>query len=187
MKFLILYATTEGHTHKVADFAANRLKARGDSVTVVDAAQAPWDLKPNDFDAAILAASLHDGRYQTQMIDFARKHREQLNQMPSTFLSVSLSAAGRDPDDLTNAAICADFFRKETGWANGDVYHVAGAIRFGEYDFFKRWIMKIIAWERSLDVTGIQELELTDWEALAKAVDSFRNRAAEQQPAAPAA
>lgn len=187
MKFLVFYSTTEGHTHKVADFAADRLKARGDSVTVVDAAQTPWDLRPDDFDAAILAASIHDGFYQTTMVDFARKHHERLNRMPSAFLSVSLSAAGRDPDDLSNAAICADMFRKDTGWTGGETHHIAGSFRFSEYDFFKRWVMKIIAWERSLPVAGVQELELTDWDALAKIVDAFRAKAAAQQPAAPAA
>ena len=186
MKVLILYGTTEGQTRKIAEFVANRLRDRGDAVTLTDAADAPWDLRPSDFEAAILAGSLHAGIYQSSLIHFARKHHEQLKGMRALFLSVSLSAAGKDPDELKGIAVCADRFRNETGWTNAEVHHVAGAFRFAEYDFFKRWVMKIIAWERNLQTGGVVELELTDWDGLAKIVDDFRKRAADPLPASAA-
>lgn len=185
MKVLILYGTTEGQTHKIAGFAADRLKRLGDAVTIVDTAAAPPDLRPDNFDAAILAASLHNGVYQRPFVDFVRAHHRGLNRLPTAFFSVSLSAAGREPDDLKHAATCVDFFRNETGWT-GNAHHIAGAFRFSEYDFFKRWMMKIIAWERSLPVAGIQELELTDWDALGRIVDAFHEQIS-RRPAVPAA
>jgi menaquinone-dependent protoporphyrinogen oxidase len=177
MKILVLYCTTEGQTRKIAEFISNRLKQQGENVTLTEAAEAPWDLRPNEYDAAILAASLHAGVYQEPLIKFARTHNARLNQMPSAFLSVSLSAAGREPEELKGIAACADRFRQETGWAPTEVHHVAGAFRFTEYDFFKRWVMRLIAWEKGVKIGPSQELELTDWDGLAKIADDFRTRA----------
>jgi menaquinone-dependent protoporphyrinogen oxidase len=178
MKILVLYGTTEGQTRKIADFVTTRLKARGDVVAMIDATDVPEDLQLQDYDAAILAASLHVGVYQQPLIHFAKKHADALNKIPTAFLSVSLSAAGKDPEDVKGMAACADLFVKETGWKPGEVDHVAGAFRFTEYDFFKRWMMKVIAWERGMKISGVIELELTDWEALARLVDAFHERAA---------
>lgn len=178
MKIIVLYGTTEGQTRKIADFVTTRLKNRGDVVAMIDATDVPADLLLQDYDAAILAASLHVGAYQQPLAHFARKHAAALNAMPTVFLSVSLSAAGKDPEDLKSIAACADLLQKETGWTPGEVSHVAGAFRFAEYDFFKRWMMKVIAWERGMRTSGVIELELTDWDALGRIVDAFHERAA---------
>ncbi len=182
MKTLVLYGTTEGQTRKIAEFVANRLKQRRDNVTLAHVADAPSDLRPDDYDAAILAASLHAGIYQEPLIKFARAHQERLNLMPSMFLSVSLSAAGKEPEELRGIAECAERFKRETGWA-AEVHHVAGAFRFTEYDFFKRWVMRLIAWEKGVKIGPSQELELTDWDALAEIADDFRTRAASPRKA----
>ena len=184
MKILILYGTTEGQTRKIADFVTTRLKQRGDVVALIDAADVPWDMRPDDYDAAVLAGSVHAGVYQTPLIHFARKHHEALNRMPTAFLSISLSAAGKDPDDLKGMVVCADMFKKETGWTPGSIHHIAGAFRFAEYDFFKRWMMKVIAWERGVKIGGALELELTDWDAVAKVAEDFHERASRQRSAA---
>ena len=183
MKVLVLYGTTEGQTRKIADFVTTKLKQRGDIVTMIDAADVPWDLRPKDYDAAILAGSLHAGVYQTPLIHFARKFHETLNKMPTAFFSVSLSAAGKDADDLKGVAVCADLFVKETGWKPGEINHIAGAFKFADYDFFKRWMMKVIAWERGITIGGAAELELTDWDALAKTAEQFHERASKAKPA----
>jgi|CXWL01.1.fsa_nt_gi menaquinone-dependent protoporphyrinogen oxidase len=178
MRFLVLYGTTEGQTRKIADFVTTKLKDRGDIVAMIDAADVPGDFQLQDYAAAILAGSLHAGVYQTPLLHFARKHHEALNKIPTAFLSVSLSAAGKDPDDLKGMATCADQFQKESGWKPGEVHHIAGAFRFAEYDFFKHWMMKVIAWERGMKTSGVVELELTDWDGLREIVGSFHERAA---------
>jgi len=178
MKILMLYATTEGQTRKIAEFVAAKLKSYGDTVALHDATAADGiDLR--DFDAAILAASLHAGHYQQPLIHFARANSTWLNQLPSAFISVSLSAAGTDPEELKGIATCAGLFLNETGWTNAEVHHVAGAFRFAEYDYFKRWVMKLIAWEKSVKVEPGKDLELTNWDKLAATVDAFRARVAD--------
>ncbi len=172
MKILVLYGTTEGQTRKVAEYIAGALQ--DDDVMLVDAVDAPRDLDLASFDAAILAGSLHAHHYQHPLIAFARHHRDRLNQIRSLFVSVSLTAAGHDPDDREGLATCAEAFVADTGWTPGQILHVAGAFRFTEYDFFKGWVMRLIAKEKKVEVDPHRDLELTDWPALTKDIKAFR-------------
>lgn len=174
MKTLILYATTEGQTRKIAEFIADKLKAAGDDVTLLDAADTKRTPDPAGYDIAILAASIHIGRYQSSIVHAARDHHERLNRMSSLFVSVSLAAAGTDPDDLAGIAECAAKFQAETGWREAQVLHVAGAFRFTEYDFFKSWAMRSIARSKHVSVKAGEDLELTNWDKLAREVHDFR-------------
>jgi menaquinone-dependent protoporphyrinogen oxidase len=178
MNVLMLYGTTEGQTQKVAGFVADRLRQLGDEVTVMDASTVEWDFWLGAFDAAIIAASVHGGRYRPRVVQFAQCHFERLNQMPSLFLSVSLSAATpNDEEGMESIRDCADAFTRETGW-KAKIEHIAGAFRFTEYDFFKRWVMRLIAWEKGAKrKSGDSDLELTDWHALGTIIDEFHESA----------
>lgn len=176
MKILVLYGTTEGQTRKIAAFIASRLRDTGDAVSLVDATGDLSAIDVRGHDAAIVAASLHAGEYQAPVAHFVRANHAWLNMMPSAFVSVSLSAAGTDPDDLKGIADCVERFKTKTGWTTGEVHQVAGAFRFTEYDFFKSWVMKLIAWEKSVKVEPGKDLELTNWDALSATVDAMRAR-----------
>jgi hypothetical protein len=61
MRVLIVFSTTEGHTRKLAQFAAARLTSLGHQVQVHDAAQSDAP-DPAGLDCALLFASVHVGR-----------------------------------------------------------------------------------------------------------------------------
>jgi menaquinone-dependent protoporphyrinogen oxidase len=65
-------------------------------------------------------------------------------------------------------------FKVETHWAPRQILHVAGAFRFTRYDFFKSWAMRRIAKDKKIEVNPHEDLELTDWSALARDIQSFR-------------
>jgi menaquinone-dependent protoporphyrinogen oxidase len=175
MKILVLYGTTDGQTRKVCAFIAQRLRSKGDRVTLVDAASSGGiDLR--DFQAAIVAASIHAGQYQKAVVEFVRANHARLGQMPSAFVSVSLSTVDSDAEERKSLATITDNFKAYTGWTNAEINHVAGAIRVGEYNVFKSWLMKLVAWEKSLKLEPGKDLELTDWEALAAVVDGLHAR-----------
>jgi menaquinone-dependent protoporphyrinogen oxidase len=176
MKILVLYGTTEGQTRKICGFIAERLRSKGDLVTVTDAAAPTANVDLRDYEGAIVAASIHVGQYQRAVVRFVRDNHARLKQMPSAFVSVSLSTVDSDTEERKSLATITDNFKAYTGWTNAEIHHVAGAFRVGEYSFFQSWAMKLVAWEKSLKLEPGKDLELTDWHALATTVDGLHTR-----------
>jgi menaquinone-dependent protoporphyrinogen oxidase len=175
MRLFVLYATTEGQTRKIAKFVAEHTRTAGHDVTLMDVLDAPEQFPASDYDGAIIAASVHVGRYQSSIQHFVMANLDALSRLPTLFLSVSLAAAG-DEDDRKDIDACLDRFQQDTGWISGRVTHVAGAFRYTQYDFFKRWAMKFIAMRHGQPTDTSRDYELTDWAALEKDVDDFLKR-----------
>jgi menaquinone-dependent protoporphyrinogen oxidase len=166
MKILICYASTDGQTRKISRFCADQFISAGHSVEMLSASDAnPFDLA--GFDAAVLAGSVHIQKLQSELTDFATDHAGTLNAMPTLFLQVSLAAAGEDADELADLDRIAQKFCTETGFVPGAIHHVAGAFRFTEYDFFRKWAMRFIAAQKGEDIDPNSDKEFTDWAALA--------------------
>lgn len=185
MKLLLIYGTTEGQTEKVARYVAEQLTQRGHQAQVVNAIdEAAGALDPSEYDAVIVAGSLHAGHYQSAVIHFVSKNLVAINGRPNAFLSVSLAAAGEDEDDRQGLERCIAAFTQQTGWVPQRVHHVAGAFRYTAYDFLKRWAMKYIAYRKGGPMDTSRDHELTDWADVSRFVSAFLGDA---QSAAPAA
>lgn len=169
MKILVLYATTDGQTRKVARHVAYSLADKGHGVELLDARDTEG-LELSRFDRAVLGGSLHVGAYQKPLADFVRTHAAVLNSMPTLFLPLSLAAAGDDAEDWEGLRAALATFLTDTGWTPGRVAHVAGAFRFSEYDFFRAWMMRRIAAQKDETVDPHKDKEYTDWAALDAAV-----------------
>ncbi len=165
MKVAIIYASTEGQTRKIAVFAMNRLMDAGHSVALLSADDA-IDLALDDFDRVILAASVHTGKYQSEMIEFSKTHSAALQGKSTLFLSVSLAAAGNDKEDWAQLKKIADHFCEETGLAPTRIEHVAGAFRFSDYNFFEYWAMRWIESQQDPGASSGTDREYTDWDGL---------------------
>lgn len=166
MRLLICYASTEGQTRRICRFCADQLFALGHSVEMLPVGDAGGlDLAP--FDAAILAGSVHVGKIQTALGDFAAAHAPALNGMPTLYLQVSLAAAGGDRGELADLDRIARDFCASAGWTPGAIHQIAGAFRFTEYDFFRSWAMRWVAAQKGQTVDPHKDTEYTDWAALA--------------------
>ena len=160
-RVLIVYGTTEGHTRDVCQYIKDVVNERGAQSTIAEATREAPD--PSKFDVCFIAASLHVGRYQTAVVDYACRHHAILTAKPSAFLSISLSAAGENPDDWEGLAQCVQRFTDETSWRPTAVHHVAGAIRYSHYDFFKRLALMYIARRRGQHTVSSRDYDLTDY------------------------
>jgi menaquinone-dependent protoporphyrinogen oxidase len=171
MHVLICYASTEGQTRKIALHAAESFMRLGHHTVVKETSIADAD-DFKDCDAIILAGSLHIGRYQPALTECIVRKQEFLRRKPAALISVSLSAAG-DENDLRDADGCVKKLAEKTGWTADMVHHAAGAFRFSQYGFFKRWVMRMAAMVQDKTVkTGVDK-EYTDWNALERFVGEF--------------
>jgi menaquinone-dependent protoporphyrinogen oxidase len=171
MKLMIIYATIEGQTRKIAERIAAHAEEKGHAAALmnVNAAQEFGLEKP---DAVILAAPIHAARYPTPFVDFVHREKDWLNALPSAFVSVTLSIDSEHDDERAAAANFPETLKAETGWRPKAVHNAAGALRFTEYDFFKRWMMRRIA-EAEGAPTDRGDVEFTDWRLLDDFVDAF--------------
>src|SRR5262245_45805089 len=112
----VFYASTEGQTRRIAEQLAASLRDQGVDSNAMDvaspeAARIDW----SRVRGALLGASLHAGHHQRRAAKFARKHHGELSAHPSVFFSVSLAAAGKDPQELATARALAESFPREAG------------------------------------------------------------------------
>jgi menaquinone-dependent protoporphyrinogen oxidase len=173
MNFLLVYGTVEGQTQKIVRFLADCLTLKAHRAVTTNVTDTTPPVDPREFDAILIAAPVHFGRYPSAVADYVRKNLRAVSAAPNAFLSVSLSAAGADPDDHAGLTRCVAGFVRETEWQPDDIHHVAGAFRFRSYGFFKRWAMRYIALRKGVSTDTRRNYELTDWNDLVRFADAF--------------
>jgi menaquinone-dependent protoporphyrinogen oxidase len=170
---LVTYATTHGHTRRIASRIADRLQDAGLHVELRELRKRRPARVARDYDAVVVGASVHASRHQTEVVEWARSHAASLSMMPSALFSVSLTAA--DDSDEARAATKAlvDELIEQTGWTPGVVAKVAGALQYREYDLPTRVLMRLIARYHHQPTDVSRDVDFTDWNAVDRYADAF--------------
>jgi menaquinone-dependent protoporphyrinogen oxidase len=179
---LVLYATREGQTRKIAERVVERLSACGLAAELRDASDVDEAFTLEPYAGAILAASVHAGTHEREIAAFVVRHRSFLAGMPAAFLSVSLSEAGaEDPGASAErraraaeevAQMLERFFEK-TAWRPRLVLPIAGALPYSKYGVLKRWVMKRIVKSMGGPTDTSRDYEFTNFGAVDDCVDRF--------------
>lgn len=172
MKILIVYATSEGQTRKIARFAADYLSDAGHVVELVPAEDTEG-LDLARFDGVILAGSVHVGKIQPVLTTFMQAQGRRLSTRPTLYMQVSLAAAGHDPKEHADLEAIATRLFTEIGWTPSRTEQVAGAFRFTQYDFFKSLALRWIAHQKGEHVDPHADKEYTDWTALTGVLENW--------------
>lgn len=177
----VFYATTEGHTRRIAERLVAIFRDRGFTSRAIDVASSDAD----DVDwervrAAIVGASLHAHRHQRSAGAFVREHATDLNGHPSAFFSVSLSAASASGDERAAAAELARAFPSAGGWHADETLSVAGRLAYTQYGIVTRFIMQRIARRHGAPTDTSRDHEFTNWDEVARLADSIARRIADR-------
>jgi menaquinone-dependent protoporphyrinogen oxidase len=170
---LVVYGTTEGHTRKIAEFIADTVRKRGYMADLIDSATPAAEQVLPIYAGAFIGGSLHQGGHQSSLAHFIKANIGWLNTIPTAFFSVSLSIVGQDTEMRTEAKKLAEEFLDQTGLKPGMVRLVAGALKYTQYDFFKRYIMRMIAKRAGGDTDTSHDTEYTDWNDVGRFVDEY--------------
>jgi len=171
-RILVVFATTDGHTGRVVQEVADDIRQLGNSVNVVDLGEK----KPVSFDAvdaAILAGSVHVGRFQRRLVKFTHDNADSLAKLPNAFLAVILAAAQDTEPARREVAKSLARFAAETRFRPAHILPVAGALLYTRYGFFKRLVMRSIARRTLGDTDTSRDYEYTDWNALSAFATRF--------------
>ena len=175
-RVLMLYGTTDGHTRKIATAIAEVMRAEHCDVAVVDATDVTPDVRPEEFDAVLVAASVHAGGHQRAVRRWVRAYAPQLNRMPTAFLSVCLGILERRPEVQREVYEIMRRFEREAGWRPTTDKVVAGALLYRNYGLIKRWIMRRIVAKGGGETDTSRNYEYTDWEDVRAFARDFARR-----------
>lgn len=173
LRYLVAYASREGHTEKVAHHVARRLEDDGQLVRLIDVKTHETEAGADDCDAMVIAGSVHIGQFDTELANFVMRHGEALRRCPSAFLPVSLSAASHEQSERNAIDEIARRFVAEHGWAPDVIYHVAGAVHDRQLNSIERAVLHAIVDSKGVERDPSGDTELTDWAALDGFVRSF--------------
>ena len=170
MNVLVVFASTHGHTTRIAQRIARVLRREGHHVSVRRVDDAPDDL--GRWDAVVAGGSLHLGTHQPELVGWARAHRRALAARPNGFFSVSLSAAQDTPEARAATRECIDRFVEDTEWDPRHSAALAGCLQYTRYDAPTRLLMGAKMHRGGHPDDTSRDVELTDWPA----VEAFARR-----------
>jgi len=173
-RIAIIYGTTEGQTRKISESIAQTLRHHGDRVELILGSELDPDFDPTEYEGIIIGGSIHEGHHQRYVRSLTKKHAPVLNEMPSAFFSVSLSAA--DESSHHEAVEAMDHFLKEAGWEVSQKEAFAGALKYTQYSWLKRFLMKKISASHGGETDTTHDFEYTDWAQVERFAEAFHAR-----------
>lgn len=167
---LVLFASIDGHTARVAERIGERLSAAGHRVVLRTADEAPARI--DDCEAVVVGAAIRYGHHSRRLERWARAQRLALAGKPNAFFSVCLSAGGPGARPQT-AKGYVDAFRKRTGWDPRATASFAGALLYRKYNPVIRLLMRLIVGMAGGDTDTSRDYEYTDWQAVDRFAAEF--------------
>lgn len=175
MHFVLIYASIEGQTRKIAHHIEGHLKDRHHSTITIDTTDDEASIDLTDVDGVIACAPVHTGSFPKSLVRRLSREHSALMAFPGAFVSVSLAVASDDKSEVDSIEKIVHELSEKTGWWPVMTHHAAGALKYLEYDYFKRWMMKRISKKSNGPIDTTQDYEFTDWDALDRFIDQFSN------------
>jgi menaquinone-dependent protoporphyrinogen oxidase len=165
-RILLVFASTHGHTAKIAARIATTLEDDGATVDLhrLDGHESPS--APLDYDAVILGASIHAGHHQRALVKWAERYHTALGLTPSAFFSVCLTAADDDEESRAATRGYLNDFVEHTDWTPDRTVTFAGAVQYREYDVATRTLMRLLMRRMHHPTDASQDYDYTDWDAV---------------------
>jgi menaquinone-dependent protoporphyrinogen oxidase len=168
-ELLIIYASTDGQTARIARYLQETARGCGVSARV----DAIGEVDPRtlaDCDRVIVAAPVRFGSYPRKIVQLIKSQLVR-SAKPCAFVSVSGSSSS--PEGAKEAQLYVESLLKKTGWKPAEICLIAGAIKFTRYNPLLRYVMKRIAGKNGLALDTSRDYEYTDWKQLDSFVRAF--------------
>jgi menaquinone-dependent protoporphyrinogen oxidase len=172
-KVLIVYATKEGQTKKIADVIAGELAEKDFAVYLSDASQILEQNHVESYDGVLVGASIHAGGYPKPVTKWLKTKANVLNRKPTAFFSVCLGILQKDEKVQREVHQFPQDLFKVTGWRPQLWTVLAGALPYTKYNWLTRFIMKRIVTKAGGDTDTSRDYEYTDWIEVKKFAGQF--------------
>ena len=173
MRFLIVFGTTEGQTRKIARFMEEKIQSHGHQVEIADATDEPPSA--SQFDSIIIGSSIHVHKFNPAIRKYIFDNLESLNSRPSTFFSVSMAIASDIKEEHEDIYNLTNSFLDECNWRPHKIHHLAGALRYTKYNYFKKLVMRMISKRHEGATDTSKDHEYTNWKDVEDFILEFMN------------
>ncbi|KGQ70571.1 protoporphyrinogen oxidase [Chelonobacter oris] len=173
MKTLIIYSSTDGQTHKIAEAIATAIQTNMQSavVALLPLAQAEsQDLA--QYDKIMIGASIRYGHFNKALEPYINRHADLLNSKMTAFYAVNLTARKADKNTPQTNVYTRKFLQR-IQWRPTQSAVFAGALRYPRYGFFDRFMIRLIMKITDGETNTTKEIEYTDWQKVAAFAQAF--------------
>ena len=174
MRVLVLYATSEGQTEKIARHIARGLADRDipvDRHNIADESVVAVSL--DAYDAVVVGSPMHYSHYDVRLADYLQQYKSVLNDIPSAFFSVSLGILSNKESEKLEVKKITDSYLNDTHWHPVLQRHFAGALAYSKYNWIMRHVMHWIARKAGAQTDMRYDYEFTDWPQVDEFVQEF--------------
>ena len=157
---LIIFSTTDGHTKKICERISKFLN-NGKLTKIVSLNEAT-KLNLSEFQRIIIGASIRYGKHSKELYKFIELNKKILDQNQNVFFSVNVVARKLEKNTPeTNPYIKK--FLKVSKWQPKKLGVFAGKVDYPNYNFFDKYIIKLIMFITGGPTDTSQSYEFTDW------------------------
>ncbi len=170
MKALILFSSRDGQTREIASYAGKCISEQQecDVMDILHVGTVDWA----QYDRVLIGASIRYGRFHSAVANFVKQNLEALQQRPSGFFCVNLTA--RKPEKRTPQTNA--YMRKfllTSPWQPDCCAVFAGALRYPRYGWLDRVMIQLIMKMTGGETDKTKEVEYTDWQQVASFAREF--------------
>ena len=165
---LVIYSSVDGHTQKISSKIAEHIKSdvNVDLASLVDA----QSLSLKNYQQVIIGASIRYGNYRKELFEFIKQNLDELSSKDNAFFSVNVVARKPEKNTSDTNPYVAKFL-KATKWEPNKIDVFAGVVDYPTYNFFDRFMIRLIMWITKGPTDTKARFEFTDW----KRVEDFSN------------
>ena len=174
-RVLIVFATREGQTAKIAERIATGIGAAGHEVELIDASDRTTAaaVDPKRFQLLVFGASMHAGGIEKELVDFIKAYRSTIESLPRALFLVLLRAATKDAALRERwLADARDKVARQIPVSFGEIEMIAGTLAYSRYSWPMKLIMRRIARQAGQETDMRRDYEYTDWAQ----VDAYADR-----------
>jgi menaquinone-dependent protoporphyrinogen oxidase len=158
---LIVYSSIDGHTKKLSTKIAEYL-SESNNVDLASLLEAKT-LSLKSYQQIIIGASIRYGNYRKDLFEFIEKNLDDLNEKENAFFSVNV-VARKSEKNTAESNPYVNKFLKTTKWKPKNLDVFAGVVDYPVYNFFDKFMIKLIMWITSGPTDTKARFEFTDWE-----------------------
>lgn len=161
--YLLLYASTDGQTVKIMQHIAAQLQQQvPDSKVCLHDVQQPLQPRWGEYRAVVIGASIRYGHFSRQVQRVMRQYSRELQQLPTAFFGVNLTARKPDKNTPQTNAYVRKFLQRAP-WQPTLAAVFAGALYYPRYRWFDRVMIQFIMRMTGGETDPSKEVEYTDW------------------------